>query len=128
MRSPVATVALAVLAATQLGFVPPNFGRRARTRGAQVTIVNSGDMYDLINTTDCLPWPSEDMKTLGGQSAWMGWSPTNGDHGNAIARAKHCFLERTVVFVKVGDHYVVMGSEGLRFDAGVLDDLPLLTK
>lgn len=129
MRSPVRTIALALLAATQLAFVPPNFARKTRPRGgAQVTIVNSGDMYDLINSTDCIPWPTEEMKALGGQSGWKGWVPTNGDHGAAVARTKHCFLERTLVFVKIGDVYVAMGADGLRFDVGSLEDLPLLTK
>lgn len=129
MRWPVRTIAVAALAATQLGFVPPNFARKARPRGgARVTIVNSGDMYDLINSTDCIPWPSDEVKALGGQSGWKGWTPTNGDQGTAIARTKHCFLDRTLVFVKIGEFYVPMGADGLRFDAGSVDDLPLLTK
>jgi hypothetical protein len=128
MRSSVGTVALAVLAVTQLAFVPPNFHRKARTREALVTVVNSGDMYDLINSTDCIPWPNEDTKALGGQSGWKGWTPKNGDRGTAIARTKHCFLDRTLVFVKIGDYFVAMGSDGVHFDAGALDDLPLLTK
>lgn len=112
----------------QLGFVPPNFARKARGRAARATIVNSGDMYDLINSTDCIPWPSEEAKALGGQSGWKDWRPTNGDQGTPVARAKHCFLERTVVFMKVGDLWLAIGSDGIRFDSGALEDLPLLAK
>lgn len=122
-------LAVAILATTQLGFVPPRYGRRAAFRGTvRVTITNSGDQYDLINSTDCIAWPSEEVKTLGGASGWKGWSPKNGDQGMAVAKTKHCFLERTLVFVKIGDLYVPMGSDGLSFDAGALDDLPTITK
>lgn len=128
MRSGLRTIATFGLAATQLAFVPPNFSRKARVRDVHVSVINAGDVYDLINTTDCIPWPSAEVKAVSGQSAWQSWKPENGDRGVASARARHCFLDRTLVFVKIEGHWVVMGSEGLRFDRGALEDLPMLTK
>lgn len=124
-------IALALLAPLLVAFVPPNYRAKAgmgRTRGVPVTILSSGDMYDLINTIDCLAWPSEEIKAQGGKSGWNGWLPTNGESGVAFARSKHCFQATNVIFVKVSDHYVPMAEYGISVQAGSLDDLPMLTK
>ncbi|MBI2390797.1 MAG: hypothetical protein HYV09_14500 [Deltaproteobacteria bacterium] len=123
-----ATLALATLALSQVAFVPPTFAPRARTRGARVTVVHKGDMFDLINSTDCIAWPSEEAKARGGQSGWGGWSPSDGDQGVAVARTGHCFQTVDVVFVRIGEHWVAIGASGVRFDSGSLADLPVITK
>jgi hypothetical protein len=116
----------AALAFALLGFVPPKLKMAPRVAGTTVTITNSGQMFDLINTTDCIPWPNEEVKALGGQNGWGGWRPVNGDHGVAIARARHCFQDVNVVYVKIGAHYVPIGESGIQFTVGRLEDLPLL--
>lgn len=85
-------------------------------------------MFDLINSTDCIPWPSEEVKKLGGKSGWAGWQPHDGDRGVAIARSKHCFQDVNVVYVKIDGYYVAIGESGIEFTSGRLDDLPLLVK
>ena len=117
-----------VLAGALVGFVPPKVKLERRTRGVSVTITASGQMFDLINTTDCIPWPTEEMKTLGGQSGWAGWVPHNGDTGEGLARTRHCFSDVNVVFVRIGTHYVAIGEPGIQFNDGRLEDLPVLTK
>ena len=115
-----------VLALCLVGFVPPKLKLAPRIVGTTVTITNSGQMFDLINTTDCLPWPSEEVKTLGGKSGWGTWAPQNGDRGVAIARSRHCFQDVNVIYVKIGAFYVPIGENGIEFTSGRLEDLPLL--
>lgn len=116
------------LATSLLGFVPPKLKLERRSVGAAITVTNSGQMFDLINSTDCIPWPSNEVKDLGGKSGWGGWEPHDGDTGVAIARSRHCFQDVNVIYVKLGVRYVAIGESGIRFDSGRLDDLPLLVK
>jgi hypothetical protein len=116
------------LAAMLVGFVPPKLKQERRASGVMVTVTSSGQMFDLINSTDCLVWPNEEMKALGGQSGWGTWRPHDGDTGVALARTKHCFQDVNVIFVKIGTLYVPMGETGIRFDNGRLEDLPVITK
>jgi hypothetical protein len=117
-------VALLGVSLLLCGFVPPRFQQRARS--VNVRIVDVGQTYSTINTIECLGWPSDDIKKAAGQHSWGKFYPANGDAGVAVARSLHCFQKDvTVVIVRVGDNYVPIGTRGLAFDSGSVDDLPL---
>ncbi len=112
-----------------MGFVMPSYQARRRPAQLPVVVLDPGHVYPTINISDCIPWPNAEWKSMGGVSAWKGWSVPKGEQGIAIARASHClFPETTVVFVEFGPHRVPIGSKGLRFEWGSSEDLPLLTK
>ncbi len=116
------------LAFALFGFVPPKLKTTTRASGAAIKITSSGQMFDLIHSTDCIPWPSEEAKKLGGKSGWASWVPHDGDRGVAFARSKHCFQDVNVVYVKIDAYYVAIGESGIEFTSGRLEDLPLLVK
>lgn len=98
------------------------------TAGATVRIVAAGKMFDLINTTDCLTWPSPTVKALGGSSGWGAWKPQNGDLGAAIGKTKHCNQKATtVVFVKIGSRYVAIDEKGIEYVSGSPASVPWVT-
>jgi len=109
------------------GFVHPRFERR--TRVANVRLTDIGQTYSTINTIDCLGWPSDDIRKLAGSGSWGKYYPANGDVGVAIGRSIHCFQnDVTVVIVRVGDNYVPIGTRGIVFESGSIDEVPLHTK
>lgn len=123
--------ALFLLATLSVGFVPPPIGPKPAPvqRANLVEIVDSGNMYDLINTTDCIAWPSPEVRAKGGSNGWGPWRPKNGDRGVATAWTKHCFQAQTrVVFVNIEPYWVAMGEGGIKFLTGSIDDLPEITK
>ncbi len=120
--------ALIFLTAPVLGFVPPKLVLERRTHAAVVRVVDAGQTYSTINTIDCLGWPSDAIKQAAGLSGWSGWSPKNGDRGVAIGRSKHCFQDVMVIFVRIGEHVVPLGTRGLELEAGSFEDLPLFVR
>lgn len=126
MRTRLAIVVAAWLSAA---FVPPSFQQRPAAREAFVDVTDAGQMYDLINSTDCIAWPSPEAKEKGGQSGWNGFRPKNGDRGVAVAWTKHCFQDVRVVFVRIDPYYVPLGESGVAFQNGArLEDLPEIKK
>lgn len=107
------------------GFVPPRLERRT----AVVRVSDAGQLYSTINTIDCLGWPDPETRQAAGLGAWSGWSPKNGDVGVPIGRSIHCFQsDVTVVLVRFGSYLAPLGTRGLVFERGRVDDLPLFTK
>lgn len=125
----IAAIAAGMPFADAQAFVPPPVSPKpVAPQGAWVEITNAGNMYDLINTTDCIAWPSPEVRAKGGLNGWGEWRPKNGDRGMATAWTKHCFMKAKVVFVHVPPYWVPMGEDGIRFLTGSLDNLPEITK
>ncbi len=95
--------------------------------GPSVKFVSVGKMYDLINQTTCVMWPSPTVKALGGKNAWGGWEPKNGDVGVAIGKSTHCSQSVTVVFVQVGSRYVPIDEKGIVYLNGSTANVPWVT-
>lgn len=90
---------------------PPDLGPQP---GEQWRIVDAGDVYPSINTTDCLAWPNADMKARGGEGAWRGlYTPRAGDIGVVLGKSRHCSQDIDVVFLQVGAYVVPIGARGI---------------
>jgi hypothetical protein len=83
--------------------------------GENVKIINTGKMFDLINTDteDCLEWPNQEVKVKGGRSGWDDFTPKNGQKGVVISVTKHCKDYERIYIVKVGEYYVPIGYKGV---------------
>lgn len=82
--------------------------------GEQWRIVDAGDVYPSINTTDCLTWPTTDMKSRGGENVWRGfYTPRTGDVGVVLGKSRHCSQDIDVVFLQVGAYVVPIGARGI---------------
>lgn len=80
----------------------------------RVRLVDVGEVYTSINTTDCLQWPDDETKKVSGSSAWGGWSPKNGDTGVVVWKSTHCNGTTVVLVVRVSDKYFVpIGKKGV---------------
>lgn len=79
----------------------------------QAKIKDIGQIYEAINTTDCIKWPSPEIKEKGGKSGWGDFYPKNGDTGSIISEMKHCHLEDNIYVVKIDQHYVPITSDGV---------------
>jgi hypothetical protein len=102
----------------------PEAAPPAQVGEAIVRIVAPGKAYDLINSTDCLTWPSPSAKAVGGSSGWGGWKPAAGDVGTAVGKSKHCNQPVTVVFVRLGGRYVAIEEKGVEFVSGSPSSVP----
>jgi len=89
---------------------------------AQITDV--GQIYELINTTECLTWPSDDMKEKGGKNGWDKFYPKKGDLGMIVKEMKHCHLDDNVYIVEMEQYYVPISSIG----AQIMSEEPVPTK
>ncbi|HAI69485.1 MAG TPA: hypothetical protein DCM38_08625 [Gammaproteobacteria bacterium] len=79
---------------------------------AQITDV--GQIYELINTTDCLIWPSLDMKEKGGKDGWESFYPKKGEIGIVLEEMKHCHFENNVLILEMDQYYVPISSVGVQ--------------
>lgn len=78
-------------------------------------IVDVGQIYELINTTDCLIWPSLDKQKKGGKNGWGSFYPKKGDTGIIVEEIKHCHFEDKVVYIlEIGEYYVPISSVGVK--------------
>lgn len=86
----------------------------AASSAKRYRIVDNGEVYSTINQTDCLSWPSPEIKRVAGENAWGRYKPSNGDEGDLVGQSRHCADYTIVVYIlKVGDHYVPIGSTGV---------------
>ncbi len=76
-------------------------------------ITDVGQIYELINTTDCLTWPSLDMKEKGGKDGWESFYPKNGDIGIVLKEMKHCHFDNNVFILEMEQYYVPISSVGV---------------
>jgi hypothetical protein len=77
-------------------------------------IVDAGQIYELINTTDCLTWPRLDMKEKGGKAGWGSFYPKKGELGLIISEMKHCHFDEKVYILEMDNYYVPISSVGIQ--------------
>jgi hypothetical protein len=82
--------------------------RRAR-------ILSTGPVYSTINRTDCLSWPSEEIKGQAGMGphGWAAFYPRIGDEGDVIWASRHPNDTAIVYLLEVRGYYVPIGERGL---------------
>lgn len=90
---------------------PSNFG--GPQPGERWRVTDAGDVYPSINTTDCLQWPSPELKRKGGSGYWGQYSPADGDIGVVLGSSKHCDQDVLVVFIQIGAYVVPIGVQGI---------------
>jgi len=78
--------------------------------GDSVEIVDAGGVYDTINQTDCLTWPSDAVKAKAGSDAWGGYVPRDGEAGTVLAILTHCDSYTEILLLDVAGHVVPIGS------------------
>jgi len=111
MRRCLVVIAVWALAACGHGGAGPR--APAFAKGARVTITDGGQIFDALNTTDCVKWPSAEVKSRAGQSGWRGFHPDTGLDGTVVASLAHCDHRTQVVLVAVGNYVVPVTSAGL---------------
>ncbi|EDN66027.1 hypothetical protein BGP_5457 [Beggiatoa sp. PS] len=77
-------------------------------------IMDLGQIYELINTTDCLEWPNPEMKEKGGKNAWKSFYPKKDDTGLLVAEMQHCNFDNQVYLLQVDEYYVAISSTGVQ--------------
>ncbi len=80
----------------------------------QANITDLGQIYEALNTTDCITWPSEEAKKKGGKNGWGSFYPKKGDTGTIVAEIKHCHLEDNVYILELNQYYVAISSTGVQ--------------
>ncbi len=83
------------------------------TKGQKVRISDGGQIYDALNTTTCIAWPSPEVKHRAGKDGWNGWDPDSGIEGEVIAQLPHCDRRTQVVLVEVAGYVVPVTSGGV---------------
>ncbi len=81
-------------------------------RKAQITDVEQ--IYELINTTDCLTWTTQEMKEKGGKDGWDKFYPKKADIGMIVKETKHCHLDDNIYIVEIEQYYVPISSIGVQ--------------
>lgn len=85
----------------------------AKGEKRKVKIIDAGQIYDALNTTDCVKWPTPEVKRKSGTSGWGGYDPGAGEIGEVIAELPHCDGKTRVVLVAIGEHVVPVTSKGV---------------
>jgi hypothetical protein len=80
----------------------------------QASIIDLGQIYENINTTECLIWPSEEAKEKGGKNGWGSFYPKEGDTGKIVTEMKHCHLGNQVYLLNIDKHYVAISGTGIK--------------
>jgi hypothetical protein len=86
--------------------------------GAEVRISDGGQIYDALNTTSCVRWPSAEVKKKAGRDGWSGFNPQTGNEGKVLAALAHCDGKTQVLLVAVGDYVVPVTSKGVEAKDG----------
>jgi hypothetical protein len=81
----------------------------------EIKIKDLGEIYELINTTDCLEWPSPEIKEKSGKNSWESFYPKKDDIGLLVAEMKHCHFDHNVYLLKLEEqYYVPISSAGVK--------------
>ncbi len=83
------------------------------TKGEKVRISDGGQIYDALNTTKCIQWPTPEIKHRAGRDGWNGWDPDTGIEGEVIAQVAHCDHRTQVVLIEVAGYVVPVTSSGV---------------
>ncbi len=81
--------------------------------GDAATIVDEGQMYTTINSSDCLTWPSAEIKARASYDSWGSFVPTNGHVGTVLGTSKHCDSGVIVAILDVSGNIIAIGESGL---------------
>jgi len=81
--------------------------------GTAVRITDAGQIFDALNTTSCIKWPSPQVKQKAGRGGWKGFEPGAGLEGKVVAALAHCDGRTQVVLVEVGNYVVPVTSKGV---------------
>ncbi len=79
----------------------------------QANITDLGQIYEEINTTECLTWPTSEAKDKGGKNGWGSFYPKKGDTGSIVGEMKHCHLEDKVYLLEINQYVVAISSTGV---------------
>jgi len=90
-------------------------------KGQKVRISDGGQIYDALNTTACIAWPSPEVKHRAGKDGWNGWDPDTGTEGEVIAQLSHCDHRTQVVLVEVAGYVVPVTSGGVEEAKAVVE-------
>ncbi len=77
-------------------------------------IVDVGQIYEAINTTDCLTWSSPKVKEKGGKNGWGNYYPKGGEIGIVVDEVKHCRFDNSIYLLQIGLYYVPISSVGVQ--------------
>lgn len=90
----------------------------------KVIIVDKGEIFDCLDLGRRIDvdWPSESMRSSGGQSSWKDWTPQEGmvgfivhywqpNHPDPYFRSN---FNRTLFLLQIGDRYVPVGELGVK--------------
>jgi hypothetical protein len=110
MRVPL-WVSFAVVAACGSSSRAPN--APSFKSGALVRISDGGQIFDGLNTTTCVKWPSPDVKKRAGRDGWRGFHPDTGNEGKVLASLRHCDGRTQVLLVEIGGYVVPVTSKGV---------------
>jgi hypothetical protein len=84
-----------------------------QTPQKEAKITDVLQIYEAINTTECLTWTSPETKEKGGKNGWDAFYPKKDDIGFIVAEMKHCHFEDTTVYIlKIDQYYVPISSVG----------------
>ncbi len=81
--------------------------------GTAVRIIDAGQIFDALNTTSCVKWPTPKIKQRAGRDGWKGFDPGAGLEGKVVAALAHCDGTTQVVLVEAGDFVVPVTSKGV---------------
>ena len=73
----------------------------------EVQITDLGEIYELINRTDCLEWPNPKIKEKSGKNSWESFYPKKDAIGLLVAEMEHCHFDKPVYLLKFEEQYYV---------------------
>ncbi len=77
-------------------------------------IVDVGQVYEAINTTECLTWPTPGLRDKSGKNSWDSFYPKKDDIGVIVEELKHCQFDDIIYILKMGKYYVPISSAGAK--------------
>jgi hypothetical protein len=75
--------------------------------GDVVQIVDASLVHTDLDQSDCITWPSDDVKSRGGSSAWSGYSPSSGETGVVLWTSPHCSNGSEILILEMDTGYIV---------------------
>lgn len=92
--------------------------RCVQSKSKQVRITDRARNYPSINSTDCLDWHDEEIKSQARKTFWQenDFDPKNGMIGTIIDEFTHCNGTTVIYLLEIDGFYVPMGEGGISFD------------
>ncbi|MDM8557998.1 tetratricopeptide repeat protein [Candidatus Parabeggiatoa sp. HSG14] len=77
-------------------------------------IVDVGHVYEAINTTECLTWPTPGLRDKSGKNSWDSFYPKKDDIGIIVEELKHCQFDDIIYILKIDQYYVPISNAGTK--------------